>query len=115
MSRVREALPQRTDLARPPAMGEFRPRLGSTRSGRAKLIELGDEDARGLEPGAWLVARFAYGLSPVQVIRVKTGVAGEGEPTFEVPVIEARIPTGQVLVYAPEDLCRVRESKGGRS
>jgi hypothetical protein len=95
-------------------MGEWR-RLGTTRSGYAKLIELDDADARSPELDSWLVAQFAYGLGPVEVVRVKSGIAGEPGYAFEVPVIEARIPTGQVLSFAPEELCRVRESKGGRS
>lgn len=109
-TRLRDALPERAPSFTPAT------RIGSTRSGIAKLIELDDADAWTLTPGDTLVARFGYGLAPVEVVRVKTGVAGEGASMYEVPVIDARIPTGQVLAYAPEELCRVRESKrGGRA
>ena len=114
-SRVREALPVIGTLTpATPLMGEWR-KLGTTRSGYATLIELDDADARQVAAGDVLVAQFSYGLGPVEVMRVKTGMAGEPGHGFEVPVIEARIPTGQVLAFAPEELCRVRESKGGRS
>lgn len=109
-SRLRDALPALGTYQ----MGEFRPRLGTTRSGYAKLIELDDADAMKLTPGDWLVVQFAYGLGPVEVVRAKKSAAGESGYEYEVAVVEARIPTGQVLAFAPEELCRVRESKGGR-
>jgi hypothetical protein len=80
-----------------------------TSSGQARLVELDDHDAPQLEHGDVLVAQFAYGLGPVVVERAKTGIAGEGDRQFEVPVVEARIPTGQLLAFAPEELCHVRE------
>ena len=116
-TRLRDALPGVGDvtlMTDAPPCEHFAGR-GSTRSGRAKLIELDDADAHAIEPGQWLVARFGYGLGPVEVVRVKTGIAGEPGHAYEVPVIEARIPTGQVLSFAPDELCRVRASKGGRS
>jgi hypothetical protein len=90
-------------------MGERGHNPGPTTSGAASLVELDDRDVPKLVAGDVLIARFGYGLGPVVVECVRTGIAGEGDQQFEVPVVEARIPTAQRLAFAPEELCRIRE------
>lgn len=94
---------------------------GPTTSGCARLVELNDLEVAELAAGDVLVVRFGYGLGPVVVDRVRTGIAGEGDQQFEVPVVDARIvdtmfcrmgmPDGQQLAFAPEELCRVHEAR----
>jgi hypothetical protein len=97
------------EVLKPKLMGELRPRPFETRSGRGKLVDLDDRDVPQLTAGDVLVTAFAYGLGPVIVDGVHTGIAGEEGNQYEVPVIDALIPTGQRLAFAPEELCRVRE------
>lgn len=84
---------------------------GPTTSGSARLVELNDSDLAELAAGDVLVVQFGYGLGPVVVECVRTGIAGEGDQQFEVPVVDARIPTGQLLAFAPEDLYRACEAR----
>jgi hypothetical protein len=90
-------------------MGEVRLRPTETRSARGKLVPLDDADAPTLKHGDPLIAQFGYGLGPVVVERVKTGIAGDPGHQYEVPVVEGRIITGQVLGFDPHELYRVRE------
>lgn len=94
-------------------MGERGHNPGPTQSGCATLVDV-DPDA--VAPGDVLVRRCGYGLSPVVVERVKTGVAGEGDVLVEVPVVVGVVEVdGQrpsrrwALAFAPEDLSRVAE------
>ena len=90
-------------------MGEFRPRPSETRSARGKLVALDDADAKTLSAGDVLVAQFGYGLGPVTVEGVKVGIAGDPGSAYEVPVVQGRIATGQLLAFDPHELFRVRQ------
>ena len=82
-------------------------RLGATRSGKATLHPLDDQDAQDLAPGDVLVAVAPGGLMPLHVARCRLAVGGELDARIEVPVVDARHLDGRCFTYAPSDLLRV--------
>jgi hypothetical protein len=82
-------------------------RWGPTRSGRATLKSLDDQDAQSLQPGDVVLTMSLRGLTPLYVARCRIAVGGEHESRIEVPVVDARFLDGVCLTYAPCDLLRV--------
>lgn len=82
----------------------------ATKSGRATLVELDDEDARALVPGEILITPAPSGYWQLGVWRVRESVFGEQdqEPQPCCVVDAARLPDGRTLTFAPADLLRVQ-------
>ena len=84
-------------------------RIPATRSGKAELVALDEVDARALEAGDVVIASAPGGYWTLDVRGVRESAYGESNETPQpCVVVHAALPSGRVLVFAPEDLLQVR-------
>lgn len=87
-------------------------KIPSTRSGRATIVEITDQEAYDLQVGDIVIveAPVRHALEPRVVFTVRTGVAGEDGALEEVPVVDL-VGTGagahRPQPYASCDVFRV--------
>lgn len=88
-------------------------RIPATRSGRASIGTMSDEEALSLRVSDVVIVPWPSGLSPRAVLGVRMGVAGEDGGEHAVPVLDlVRVTAGahQPLAFAIPDVCTIELS-----